>query len=162
MLAGCSGNGAGSAGAYGGSAPKAGASSARGDSSGAPGDMLTSASSSLGKIVVDGAGMTVYYYGKDTKGETASACTGVCVALWPAVTTSGTPKVTGVTGTVGTIAGPNGTKQVTIDGLPIYTFAGDSAAGDVTGQLYDNEWWAVAPDGSKITTPAGSGSTGGY
>ncbi|GAA4163092.1 hypothetical protein GCM10022286_23010 [Gryllotalpicola daejeonensis] len=166
VLAGCSGNTVGSAGAYGGTTPKASSSPAGGGSSASSGDTLTTASSSLGKIVVDGKGMTVYFYGKDTKGEKSSACTGVCLALWPAVTASGTPKVTGVTGKVGTIAGPNGTKQVTIDGLPIYTFSGDSAAGEVTGQLYENEWWAVAPDGAKITTSAstsdGSGSAGGY
>jgi predicted lipoprotein with Yx(FWY)xxD motif len=155
-LAGCSGGTGSTGGAYGpASAPAS--SSAKPDS----GTTLSTATSPLGTIVVDGKGMTVYYYAKDTKGETASACTGQCLAQWPPVTASGTPSVTGVTGTVGTIDGANGTRQVTIDGLPIYYFAGDSAAGDVKGQLVGNAWWAVAPDGSKITTAA-SGATSGY
>jgi predicted lipoprotein with Yx(FWY)xxD motif len=167
-LAGCSG-GSGSTGssggAYGGSAPStssAASGSGSSSSSSSAGDSLKAVSSPLGQIVVDGKGMTVYYFGKDTKGETASACTGACATQWPAVTASGTPTVSGVTGTVGTIAGANGTKQVTIDGLPIYTYAGDSKAGDVNGQLVGNVWWAVAPDGSKITSAASSSSGGGY
>jgi len=158
-LAGCSG-GSGSTGGSGGSGGSVGSSSGSSSSaSSTAGDTLKTASSALGQIVVDGNGMTVYYYGQDTKGESASTCTGACAAQWPAVTASGTPKLTGVTGTVGTITGANGTKQVTIDGLPIYTYAGDSAAGDVNGQLIGNAWWAVAPDGSKITKSA-SGSSG--
>jgi len=156
-LAGCSGGS--------GSTTGASASGSSPTTSAAPGAAATDLSvapSSLGQIVVDGKGMTVYYYGKDTKGETASACTGQCLTQWPPVTASGTPSVTGVTGDVGTIDGANGTKQVTIDGLPIYTFAGDSAAGDVKGQLVANAWWAVAPDGSKITTAASGAATGGY
>jgi predicted lipoprotein with Yx(FWY)xxD motif len=167
-LAGCSG-GSGSAGGSGGSGSTGGGSATASSpsaggagSSSTAGDKLSTATTSLGKIVVDGTGMTVYYYGQDTKGETSSTCTGACASQWPAVTASGTPTVTGVTGTVGTIAGPNGTKQVTIDGLPIYTYAGDSKAGDVNGQLIGNAWWAVAPDGSKITTAAGGSSSGGY
>jgi predicted lipoprotein with Yx(FWY)xxD motif len=159
-LAGCSGGSGSAGGAYGGNAPKTSTSSASGTGSDA-GNTLKTASSSLGQIVVDGKGMTVYYYGKDTKGETASACTGQCLTQWPPVTASATPSVSGISGTVGTITGANGTKQVTIDGLPIYYFAGDSKAGDVSGQLVGNIWWAVAPDGSKITSSA-SGGAGGY
>jgi predicted lipoprotein with Yx(FWY)xxD motif len=157
-LAGCSGGSGSTTGGSGDTAPASGGADA---GSSNDGDTLSTTSSSLGKIVVDGKGMTVYYYGKDTKGETASACTGGCLAQWPPVTASGTPKVSGITGTVGTIDGPNGGKQVTIDGLPIYLFAGDSKAGDVNGQLVGNAWWAVAPDGAKITKAA-SGSSGGY
>lgn len=156
-LAGCSGGSGSTAGGAGGST----SSGSTGASASNDGDALSTASSSLGRIVVDGKGMTVYYYGKDTKGETASACTGACLTQWPPVTASGTPKVTGISGAVGTIDGPSGGKQVTIDGLPIYLFAGDSKAGDVNGQLLGNAWWAVAPDGSKITKAA-SGTSGGY
>jgi predicted lipoprotein with Yx(FWY)xxD motif len=60
-----------------------------------------------------------------------------------------------VTGTVATITGANGAKQVTLNGLPLYTFAGDSAAGDVTGQGVGKIWWVVGADGTKITSSAG-------
>src|SRR5687768_11759652 len=65
---------------------------------------LKTASSSAGDIVVDGKGMSVYYFTKDVKDSGKSNCTGECLVAWPPViTTSDTPKVEGVTGTVGTI-----------------------------------------------------------
>jgi predicted lipoprotein with Yx(FWY)xxD motif len=114
---------------------------------------LSTASTSLGTVVVDGTGLTVYVFDKDTKGAASSACTGGCATTWPAVETdSATPSVIGVTGTVGTITGTDGKLQVTLDGLPLYTFASDTAAGDVKGQGVGGIWWVVAPDGSKIAT----------
>jgi len=109
-------------------------------------------------VAVDGHGMTVYYYSKDVKGSGKSTCTGGCLALWPAVTaTSSSPKVDGVTGTVGTITRDDGTLQVTIDGMPVYTYAQDSQAGDVNGEGIDNLWYAVSPDGSAIKGSTKSG-----
>jgi len=167
-LAGCSsgagGSGAGDSGASGGSAPKT-STSTGGSASAADGDTLKTAQTSLGTVIVDGTGMTVYYFDKDTKGETASTCTGQCAQFWPPVTTTSTPMLTGVTGTVGTIAGPNGTKQVTLDGMPLYTYGGDQKPGDVTGQGstgFGAGWWVVAPDGAKITQKAAAQSDSGY
>ena len=112
------------------------------------------ASSKLGQIIVDGKGMTVYVFDKDTANSGVSACTGACAATWPAVTaTSATPTVTGITGTVATIPGANGTKQITINGLPIYTFAADTKPGDTNGQGVKSIWWVLSPAGAKITTP---------
>jgi predicted lipoprotein with Yx(FWY)xxD motif len=134
-----------------GSSPAAGGSSTAAEPAAA--SALATATTSLGSVVVDGTGMTVYVFDKDTKGATSSACAGGCAATWPAVETdSATPSVTGVTGTVGTITGTDGKLQVTLDGLPLYTFASDSAAGDVKGQGVGGIWWVVAPDGSKIST----------
>ncbi|MEC5179669.1 COG4315 family predicted lipoprotein [Arthrobacter sp. CG_A4] len=118
---------------------------------------LKVASSKLGQIVVDGKGMSVYYFTKDTKDSGTSACTGGCLTAWPpVVTTSAAPTVDGVTGKVGTIATPDGKKQVTINGMPIYYFAKDKAAGDVLGQGVNSVWYVVAPSGEMITTAAGS------
>jgi predicted lipoprotein with Yx(FWY)xxD motif len=109
------------------------------------------ADSSLGQIVVDGQGLTVYYFDNDTVDSGVSACTDGCLDNWPIVTSAtDTPVVDGVTGTVGTIPTPDGGFQVTINGLPIYLYAGDSAAGDVNGQGVGGVWWAVAPSGDKI------------
>src|SRR5947209_16924341 len=70
---------------------------------------LSTASSPLGQIIVNGSGRTVYAFDKDVAGSGTSACTGVCVPLWPAVTTTdATPEVSGVTGTVGTITRADG------------------------------------------------------
>jgi predicted lipoprotein with Yx(FWY)xxD motif len=114
---------------------------------------LKTASTSLGSIVVEGKGMTVYVYDKDTAGSGTSACTATCASTWPAVTTTtSTPVVVGVTGTVGTITGTNGKTQITLNGLPLYTFASDTAPGAVAGQGYKGIWWAVSPSGDKLTT----------
>ena len=112
---------------------------------------LATATASVGTIVVDGKGMTVYMFDKDTKGTTTSACTGDCLTKWPIVTSdSATPTVEGVTGTVATIDSPDGRKQVTLDGWPLYYFAGDKAAGDTAGQGVGGVWWVLSPAGAKI------------
>ncbi|MET0789588.1 MAG: hypothetical protein ABWY33_10125 [Cellulomonas sp.] len=112
---------------------------------------LATAETSLGTVVVDGTGMTAYYFLKDTKDSGASACSGECAAAWPAITTeNATPTVTGVTGEVGTITGTDGKLQITIDGRPIYTFAQDKAPGDVNGQGLNSVWYVIAPDGTEI------------
>ncbi len=119
-----------------------------GTSSGA---VLSTRATSLGTVVVDARGMTVYEFGKDTMGATTSACTGGCATLWPEVHAgSGTPQVSGVTGAVGTITGTDGQAQVTLDGWPLYTFVHDTAPGDTTGQNYMNLWWALTPAGQRV------------
>ena len=112
---------------------------------------LTTADSELGMIVVDGDGMTAYYFLNDTKDSGASACEGDCLTAWPPITTeSDTPTVEGVTGEVGTITATDGSTQITIDGRPVYTFAQDTAPGDVKGQGVNDVWFVIAPDGSEI------------
>jgi len=157
VLAGC-----GSSTDEGGSAAGSGTSSA-----GGTGDaVLTTADSDLGEIVVDADGRTVYVFDKDTAGSGQSACSGDCLAKWPAVEAeSDAPEVDGVTGDVGTITRDDGTKQVTLGGMPLYLYAADSQAGDVTGQAVGGVWWVVAPDGTKIAgAPASSAppSPSGY
>ena len=66
----------------------------------------------------------------------------------------------GTSGTFGTIKRPDGTTQLTFDGMPLYTYSGDSAAGQANGQGVQGVWFAVTPSGS--TSGNGSGSGGGY
>jgi predicted lipoprotein with Yx(FWY)xxD motif len=109
--------------------------------------------------VVDSSGQTVYMFDKDTAGAD-SACTGTCVPLWPALTTtSSSPTVTGVTGDVGTAPTADGKQQVTLDGHRLDVFYGDSGAQQINGQGFMNLWWAVAPDGTKVTGTAASSSS---
>ncbi len=124
-------------------------SSSADDASGAT--MLMVADSDLGEIVVDGEGMTVYMFDNDTQGAGESVCEGQCATNWPAVTTDGeAPEVEGVTGEVGTIEGVDGATQVTLNGWPLYYFAGDSAAGDVAGQGVGGVWWVLSPAGERM------------
>jgi predicted lipoprotein with Yx(FWY)xxD motif len=119
--------------------------------------VLATADSDLGTIVVDGDGRTVYVFDKDTAGSGESACSGDCLAKWPPVTAdSDAPEVDGVSGEVGTITRDDGSTQVTLAGMPLYLYAGDSHAGDVTGQAVGGIWWVVAPDGTKIAETATS------
>ncbi|HEY5223466.1 MAG TPA: hypothetical protein VIJ18_10535 [Microbacteriaceae bacterium] len=160
-LAGCmSGSGSGSGaggGLYGGSGGGGGSSSAASSSSGTSGSLAT-ATTSLGTIVVNGSKMTVYVFDQDTVGEKTSACTGACIATWPAVTSaSATPTTAGLTGKLGTIRTPGGKLQVTLNRHPLYTYAGDSATGEVKGQGLQGTWWVVSPAGTKITTAAQKG-----
>lgn len=111
---------------------------------------VTVAATTLGKVVVDGKGMTAYYFDADVKGSGTSTCTGGCATAWPAIeATTATPKVSGITGKVGTITGVDGGRQITINGRPIYTFVGDEKPGDVTGQGDKGVWYVVNPDGTE-------------
>jgi predicted lipoprotein with Yx(FWY)xxD motif len=113
--------------------------------------VLTTADSSLGEIVVDGEGMTVYMFDNDAQGADVSVCEGECATSWPAVTTdSDALEVEGVTGEVGTIEGVDGSTQVTLNGWPLYYFIGDEAAGDTNGQGVNEVWWVLTPDGERF------------
>lgn len=143
------------------SASDAGSGAAAEQGSGAAGNpsdaVLSTADSSLGEIVVDGEGRTAYVFDEDTAGSGESACSGRCLDIWPPITTdSDSPAVDGVEGEVGTITRDDGTRQITLDGLPLYTYAPDAQPGDVTGQGVGGVWWVVAPDGAKITPGASS------
>ena len=146
------GSGSDTSSGYGDSSPSSESSTpAKSPAAAAASTDLATAETSLGTIVVDGKGMSAYYFLKDTKGSGTSACSGECAAAWPAITTeNATPTVTGVTGEVGTITGADGKLQITIDGRPIYTFAQDTAPGDVNGQGLNSVWYVIAPDGTEI------------
>jgi hypothetical protein len=67
-------------------------------------------------------------------------------------------KADGITGKLGTIKSEGGKRQVTLNGWPLYTYAGDSQPGDVNGQNVQGTWFVVSPSGAKITG-AGSKTT---
>jgi predicted lipoprotein with Yx(FWY)xxD motif len=139
---------AGCGGSYGGSsdaAPAAGSGEAS----------IALASSKLGKILVDGEGRTLYLFQAD-KG-TASSCDGACASAWPPVTTTGKPVAgSGVSAAkLGTTERSDGTSEVTYNGHPLYTFAGDGAPGQTTGQGsngFGAEWNVLSAAGNAIET----------
>lgn len=101
-----------------------------------------------GKVLVASSNqMTVYTFAKDTANSGKSACTGGCLARWPAVkvTAGQTPTAgPGVSGTLATIVrADDGSTQVTYNGLPLYFFANDKAPGDTNGD-YAN-WLLIKP-----------------
>jgi predicted lipoprotein with Yx(FWY)xxD motif len=132
-------------------------------SSGGSGDTVSVADSSLGKILTDGNGMTIYVFGKDTSGD-ASACSGDCASEWPPVTSAG--KVAAGNGVdaskLTTFKRDDGMTQVALNGHPLYTFTGDSAAGDTTGNGLDDFggiWNAATSAGDPVAGGSSSSSS---
>ncbi|TCN37559.1 putative lipoprotein with Yx(FWY)xxD motif [Kribbella orskensis] len=118
----------------------------------------------FGKIVVDGSSRTLYVFDKDTADPSKSTCDGDCAATWPPVVAGdGTPQLDGVDASlVGTVTRTDGSKQVTLAGLPLYRFASDSKPGEAKGQAVGGVWWVVGVDGKKITTEASGSGNDGY
>jgi predicted lipoprotein with Yx(FWY)xxD motif len=115
--------------------------------------------STLGPIVVDGAGRTLYRFDKDSASPPASNCEGACAKLWPPVLVGTQISLTGVNRSLlGTIKRADGTVQLTLHGWPLYRYAGDSAPGDVNGEGVGGVWFAARPTGAKAL-PAGSASS---
>ncbi|GAA1945016.1 COG4315 family predicted lipoprotein [Kitasatospora viridis] len=118
----------------------------------------------LGQIVTDGNGFTLYRFDSDTNSPPTSNCTGSCAATWPAATVTGQPSGSGVSGTLGTITRADGSKQLTLNGWPLYRYSGDSKAGQTNGQGIGGTWWAATPSGGRAmaasTSPTAPPSSG--
>ena len=56
---------------------------------------------------------------------------------------------------------PDGTTQLTINGMPLYTYSGDSASGQASGQGIQGVWFAVSASGSSTSAAGSGGSSGG-
>lgn len=101
-------------------------------------------------------GRTVYVFDKDSAGK--SVCKDACAAKWPAVT----PDM--MQGGVEAIARDDGGKQATLNGKPLYLFAGDQKAGDKAGDGV-NGVWHVVPAGRRASSapaPASTSSSPSY
>ena len=103
-------------------------------------------------FLVDQQGRTLYLFTSDTQSSGASACTGDCLTQWPPLIVSGTPQAgTGVDASLlGTITREDGTLQATYNGWPLYTYSGDMAPGDTSGQGVNGSWFLVSGTGNSI------------
>jgi predicted lipoprotein with Yx(FWY)xxD motif len=119
---------------------------------------------SKGTVLVDAHGSTLYWFARDS--ATKSRCAGSCATYWPPVL--GQPVA--APGTVlphgfGTIKRADGRTQATYDGHPLYTYTGDTSAGQLKGNGLNASgglWWAVSPSGAKLRPhPAPTSSRGG-
>jgi predicted lipoprotein with Yx(FWY)xxD motif len=81
-------------------------------------------------VLTNAKGFTVYWFGPDT--PTTSKCYGSCAAYWPPVTGTATASP-GVPGRVGTITRTGGSRQLTYNGHPLYTYIADTAPGVARG-----------------------------
>jgi predicted lipoprotein with Yx(FWY)xxD motif len=137
-------------------------SSSSGSSSGSPAAAaaggLKTATIGGATVLTNASGFTLYSFAPDT--PTTSNCNGTCAQAWPPV--KGPATASGVTGTFGTIKRSDGSVQATFDGHPLYTFAGDTAAGQAKGNglnVNGGLWHEITTSG---TAAAGSSGGGGY
>lgn len=98
----------------------------------------------LGPILTDAEGLTLYYFTKDTAGN--SVCYGTCEEKWPplVVQAGETPTAAvGLTGKLGTTTRNDGKTQVTYDGMPLYYWWEDMGPGDALGQGVGGVWYVI-------------------
>ena len=132
--------------------------------SGSAGPTISTGSTSLGTVLTDSRGLTLYYFLPEMN-STLGACTAGCLTAWPPLVVTGTPSAaSGVTGTLGTVSVTiNGAavKEVTYNGWPLHFFASDSSAGQTGGNGIEGKWFVAMPGTTSSETGAttGSGST---
>jgi predicted lipoprotein with Yx(FWY)xxD motif len=108
----------------------------------------------MGQVVENDKGFVFYRFDGDSNNPSKTTCTGTCNEVWkPALTIDGKPTLKGVDASVvGTVTRPDGTKQLTIKGWPIYNYIGDKKAGTWKGQNVNGKWFVIRPDGAKNLT----------
>jgi len=123
-----------------------------------------------GTILTSAGGYVLYYFTADKPGSGVSTCTGSCASTWPPLTgTVQPPPGATMPGPLGMITRADGTKQVTINGYPIYLYSGDQTPGQANGNGAGGKWHVVPIMGSvaastsptSASTGSSSGSGGG-
>ena len=117
------------------------------------GGLSTKSISGVGTVLVNAQGLTLYDLPSESNGHIT--CTGSCAQAWPPLLAVGgkAPSApSSIASKLGTVVRPDGSTQVTFNGLPLYTFAGESA-GQASGQGVEG---FVA-----VTVAGGSSNTGG-
>jgi len=107
------------------------------------GPLQLTSGTKLGTVLAASNGMTLYTNKNDKPGS--SACNAACAAIWPPLlTTTGAPAApAGLMGTLGVVTWSDGTVQVTLNGQPLYLYAGDFKSGDTNGDGIDGIWAAA-------------------
>ena len=125
--------------------------------------LRSTTNSTLGAIVVDSSGRTLYRFDKDSASPPTSNCTGACAQLWPPVLVGTQISLSGIDRSLlGTIRRPDGSVQLTLHGWPLYRYAGDATPGQINGEGIGGTWFAVRPTGAKAlaSTTASNATTG--
>jgi predicted lipoprotein with Yx(FWY)xxD motif len=110
----------------------------------AKGRVLTVEHTSVGTVLAGVHGFTLYYYTEDKPGSGKSVCTGSCAQAWPPVVAPvRAPAGVHLPGPLGMITRPGGVRQVTLNGYPLYTYGGDKAPGQATGNGIEGAWHVI-------------------
>jgi predicted lipoprotein with Yx(FWY)xxD motif len=130
------------------------------------GAAVSTAQTSLGRILVNSSGRTLYLFGKDRNGK--SACASACAGFWPPLITKGKPHATkgAKASLLGTTKRADGRMQVTYNHHPLYTFVQDTKKGQTNGEglnKFGAKWYALSAAGAKVVkkSTSSSGSSGG-
>ena len=113
-------------------------------------------------ILTNAQGMTLYYRTSDA--PPATVCSGGCASAWPPLIVSGSAAPTSATSLPGKLTSAtdaNG-NQVEYNGHPLYTFSGDTAPGQTTGNGTAGVWFVTTPDLKSQGTPQATPTTNGY
>jgi predicted lipoprotein with Yx(FWY)xxD motif len=165
LVAACGSGGPGGSGAGSGSASSSPpAATAPAGQGGTAATLQAGTDPALGAIVTDSAGHTLYRFDKDTAQPSASNCNDACAKLWPPAAADGQASVKGIDGKlVGAVTRADGSKQLTLNGWPLYRYTPDTKPGDTRGQGVGGVWFVITPDGARAAAaPATSPGTGGY
>ena len=124
-----------------------------------PGDIAklqVEQSPAVGAVVADREHYTLYLNTQDSTNPPKSTCVEPeCTLVWPPLLAAGgNIEAPGLDkALLGTVKRPDGLEQVTIAGHPVYRYVVDEQAGDTAGHGQDGRWFAIAPNGSKASTP---------
>lgn len=115
----------------------------------------------VGPVLVDADGMTLYTNEAESDGRVR--CVGACTDFWPPATGNAPQEIAGVDGAFGDVARPDGGRQLTLDGQPLYTYRDDSP-GSAQGDGFEDDfrgdhfvWHAVRASGSEPADDTGGG-----
>jgi len=131
---------------------------------GVPTTALRVVRTSKGAMVADSQGFLLYFYtrdhgfdrGFDHGRPSASACSSQCAVDWPPVLAgSVAPRLSGISpGQIGVLRRPDGLRQLTLDGLPLYAYRADTTPGVGTGNGINATWYLAGPAGRPAIPPA--------
>ena len=107
----------------------------------------------LGLILVNSKHHTLYMFAKDKNGK--SSCSGSCAKFWPPSLQVGKPTAgSGVKASMlGTTRRSNGSRQLTYNKHPLYSFLLDKKAGQTNGEgmvAFGGRWYAVSAKGTAV------------
>lgn len=146
-----------------------------GSNAGGSGQTVSVQTISGAKVLVDGSGRSLYFSDQEKMAHKVLCTSSTCHAIWMPLTVPAGQQPTGpadVASELSTTAGPGGSRQVTFDGAPVYTFRFDHSSGDLTGDgqkdSFDGTnftWNAATVSGQVAPGPSSSnpyGGGGGY
>ena len=93
-----------------------------------------------GGMLVGSNGMTLYTFDRDAAGSGKSVCNGQCATNWPPLMAADDAKPMG---DYMVIVRDDGKKQWAMKGKPLYYWAKDTKAGDMTGEGVGGVWHVV-------------------